>query len=140
MNRSSESSLKFVFEGIRKPAAVCALCLSLLMVCSPCFSQVTNGRISGSVTDQSGGAIVAATVTVTDVARGVSRPLVTDSAGEYVASPLTPGTYTVRAEEKGFKTIERTNITVGAGSDIHVDLSLQPGEQTQTVTGHGRRA
>src|ERR1700720_3121663 len=91
MNRSSGTFLNFVFGGMRKSTVVCALCLSLLFFCSPSFSQVTNGRISGSVSDQTGGAIVGATVTVTDVARGVSRPLVTGSAGEYVASPLTPG-------------------------------------------------
>ena len=73
-------------------------------------------------------------VTVVDVARGVSRPLTTDSAGLYAAPDLTPGTYTVRAEFMGFKTIERQNVMLDAGGDVRVDLQLQPGEQNQTVT------
>ena len=51
-----------------------------------------------------GGVIAGATVTVTDVNRGVSRALTTDQAGQYVAPDLLPGTYTIRGEAKGFKT------------------------------------
>ena len=137
MNRSSATFLNAIFGGIWKLSVVCVLYLSLLLFCVPSFAQVTNGRISGTITDQSAGVIVGATVTVTDVARGVSRTLTTDNAGEYAASPLIPGTYTVRAEAMGFKTIDRTDITVGNGSDIRVDLSLQPGAQNQTVTVTG---
>jgi hypothetical protein len=43
----------------------------------------------------------------------------------------------VRAEAKGFQTLERTGITVGVGQDIRADLTLQPGEQTQTITVTG---
>ena len=50
---------------------------------------------------------------------------------------LTPAQYTVRAESTGFKTVERTNITLGVGAAFHVDLQLQPGEQNQTVTVTG---
>lgn len=115
------------------------LCLSaaLFLLCSPAFSQLNYGRIFGAVTDQSGASLMGATVTILDVDRGVSRPLSTDAAGEYSAPSLIPGTYAVRAEFKGFKTIERTDIVVGVGQDIRVDLSLQPGDQTQTVTVTG---
>src|ERR1700722_13018844 len=106
----------------------------LVLFCSPAFSQLNLGRVFGSVTDQSGGTLAGATVTVLDVARGVARPLTTDAAGEFSAPSLTPGTYTVRAEFSGFKTIERTDVVVGVGQDIRVDLSLQPGTQNQTVT------
>src|ERR1700722_352835 len=108
--------------------------LGLLLVSVPLFPQANQGTIQGSVYDQSGGAIAAAIVTVIDVARGVSRPLTSDSAGAYVASNLIPGTYTVRSEAKGFQTLERTNILVEVGQTIRVDLVLQPGAQTQTVT------
>ena len=43
----------------------------------------------------------------------------------------------MRAEFKGFKTIERADIVVGVGQDVRVDLSMEPGEQTQTVTVTG---
>ncbi|HYT08440.1 MAG TPA: carboxypeptidase-like regulatory domain-containing protein, partial [Rugosimonospora sp.] len=108
--------------------------LGVLLICLPLFSQGSYGRILGSVTDQSGGVIAGATVTVTDVDRGVSRNLTTDDAGEYNAPNLVPGKYTVRAESKGFRTVERQNVILEVGKEPRVDLTLQPGEQTQTVT------
>ena len=108
--------------------------LGMLLMCLPLFSQGSYGRILGAVTDQTGGVIAGATVTVLDVDRGISRTLTTDDAGEYNAPNLQPGKYIVRAEAKGFKTVERQNIILEVGKEPRVDLSLQPGEQTQTVT------
>jgi hypothetical protein len=110
-------------------AALAALFLSL-----PLFSQGGNGNIQGGVFDQTGGAIAGATVTVIDVARGLTRPLTTDSAGEYLAANINPGMYTVRGEAKGFQTIEHSNVLVEVGQTIRIDLTLTPGAQTQTVT------
>src|SRR3989442_767165 len=109
----------------------------LLVVFLPLFSQSNQGTVQGGVFDQTGGAIAGATVTVIDVARGVTRALTTDNAGEYVAPSLLPGTYTVRAEAKGFRTVEHSGVLVDVGKTIRVDLTVQPGEQTQTVTVTG---
>ena len=111
-----------------------AITLGVVLLCVPAFSQGSAGRIMGTVTDQSGGVVAGATVSVVDTARGVTRTLTTDDAGEYNAPNLTPGNYTVRAEAKGFKKIERQNVDVGVGKEIRVDLTVQPGEQEQTVT------
>src|SRR5580704_1206511 len=123
--------------ALRKVVPAVAVSLGLLLLCLPSFAQSNLGRIFGAVTDQSGGAVVGAAVSVIDVARGIARPLVSDSAGQYDASSLIPGTYTVRAEAKGFKIEERTTIEVGVGKEARVDLVLQPGEQTTTVTVTG---
>jgi Carboxypeptidase regulatory-like domain/TonB dependent receptor len=98
------------------------------------YGQGSNGEILGAVTDQSGGNVVGATVTITDVARGVSKTLTTDQAGEYVASDLTPGTYTVRVEAKGFKVFERQNILLEVGKEARIDAALQTGSQSEVVT------
>src|SRR5665213_330704 len=128
-------------ESIRRNAINIALMLTMtlacFLVCLPVFSQSGQGTIQGAVLDQSGGAVVGATVTVTDVARGISRDLVTDDAGQYVATSLNPGTYTVRVEAKGFRAEEHTNVLVEVGQNIRVDLEVQPGEQTQTITVSG---
>ena len=92
------------------------------------------GQYCWGSTETSGGALAGATVTVTDTQRGVTRTLTADAAGQYSAPNLTPGTYTVRAEFKGFQALERQNILIQVGTQVRVDLSLQPGEQTQTVT------
>src|ERR1700680_2250590 len=116
--------------GVRPLVAVLVLLAGSFQVCG----QGSNGEILGAVTDQSGGNVVGATVTITDVARGISKTLTTDQAGEYVASDLTPGTYTVRVESKGFKGFERQNILLEVGKEVRVDAVLQTGSATETVT------
>ena len=76
----------------KKAFQVLGLALGLLLVCVPAFAQLNLGSINGTVTDASGAVIAGATVTVTDVERGVSRTLTTDTAGQYLAPSLTPGT------------------------------------------------
>jgi hypothetical protein len=108
--------------------------LVILLLSVPAFSQGNAGRILGTVTDQSGGVVAGATVTVMDTERGVTRTLTSDDAGEYNAPNLTPGSFTIRVEAKGFKKLERQNIDVGVGKEVRVDLIVQPGGQEQTVT------
>jgi len=120
-----------------KALRVLTVIVALFLISVPLLSQSSQGTIQGAIFDQSGGAIPGATVTVIDVARGVSRALTTDSVGEYVAVNLTPGTYTVRGEAKGFQTVEHTGVQVQVGQTIRVDLTLQPGQQSQTVTVTG---
>ena len=105
----------------------------LLAVSVPAFSQTVTGRLLGTVTDQSGAAVAGATVVITDVQRGTSRTVVTDESGNYVAPELQPGTYRVRAEAKGFKTVERPNIPVEVGTDLRVDIMLPAGSLSETV-------
>jgi hypothetical protein len=109
-------------------ASLCVFLLSL-----PAFAQGNAGRILGSVTDQTGAAVVGATVTVTDLQRGITRSLTTDQAGQYFAPNLLPGTYKVRAEAKGFKSIERLNIGLEVGNDLRIDLVLPTGQISEVV-------
>src|SRR5580700_9177826 len=85
--------------------AVCALFIGAVLpgISVLLFSQGSEGRISGTITDQSGAAVPAAKITLTDVQRNVSRALTTDQAGAYAAPNLIPGTYTVHVEFQGFK-------------------------------------
>jgi hypothetical protein len=114
--------------------------LAALLLCPPAYPQLNSGSIAGGVTDQTGAVLPGAKVTVTDAERGVARGLVTDSAGQYTAPSLTPGQYNVRVELAGFKTAQQADVTVGVGQAVRVDLQLQPGEQTQTVTVTGEVA
>src|SRR3981081_2061286 len=119
---------------VRKAFQLLGGMLGMILFSLPAFSQGSFGRILGTVTDQSGGVISGATVTVLDKDRGVSRNLTTDDAGVYNAPNLTAGNYVVRAETKGFKVFERTGIVLEVGKEIRVDAVLQPGDQNQTVT------
>jgi hypothetical protein len=107
--------------------------IGLLLFSLALFGQ-SGGRISGIVTDQTGAILPGATVSIIDTERGTTRALTTDAAGEYNAPSLIPGNYTVRVEVKGFKRLDRPGIVLEVGQELRVDLTPQPGDQTQTVT------
>jgi outer membrane receptor protein involved in Fe transport len=123
-----------VCATLAKVARVLAVAWAILLAGVVAHSQGSTGRILGVVTDQSGGNVAGATLTITDVARGVSQTLTTDSDGAYIAVNLLPGTYTVRAEFKGFKVFERKNILIEVGKDVRIDPVLQTGSTTETIT------
>ncbi len=130
----SNDSVSAIFGSVRLNwSRLMGFGLALLLACPALFSQGSTGRILGGVTDQSGGNVAGATVTITDVQRGIPRNLVTDKDGEYVATDLLPGTYTVRVELKGFKAFERKNILLETGKDLRVDVVLSTGSMTETV-------
>src|ERR1700731_548693 len=134
LENSSRLVIKTAARNIRKALQVLGGTFVVLLLSLPAFSQGSSGRILGAITDSNGGAIAGATVTVLDVQRGTTRTLTTDESGAYNAPNLIPGAYKVRAEFKGFKTTERQNVVLEVGQEIRVDLSLQPGEQAQTIT------
>src|SRR6202521_4749494 len=101
--------------SIRSAAKVLALMVGVLLISASLSAQSNQGRILGTVRDQSGGIIAGATVTVTDTLKGVNRTLTTDEAGEYAAPNLDPSTYRVRVEYKGFKTFDREGLVIGVG-------------------------
>ena len=120
----------------RRLKALCAaaVTVAVLLLSIPLVAQTDRGRILGNVHDATGAVIVGAKVTVTDVQRGIPRTLVTDSAGAFQAPDLLPGTYKIRVESQGFKTEERPNILIEVGKDVRVDVALQPGQASETVT------
>ncbi|HST09552.1 MAG TPA: TonB-dependent receptor [Terriglobales bacterium] len=97
-------------------------------------AQTSEGRILGTVYDQTGAAINSANITVTNVDTNVSRRLVTTKAGEYVAPNLQPGPYTVAAEAAGFKKAVSTQFILEVSRDARMDLRLQPGAVNETIT------
>ncbi len=107
--------------------------LLALLAGLPLAAQTINGRILGTVRDQAGAVVVGAKVTVTDVQRGVSRNLTTDTAGAYVAADLPPSVYKVHVESPGFRTVDRQNVQIEVASDVVADFTLQPGQATETI-------
>src|ERR1700723_423561 len=123
------SRLNFL-TGIRSFLAA----LTVLVLSVPLFSQSYTSRILGSVHDKSDAVMVGVSVVITDVQRDLSRTVVTDDAGEFVAPDLLPGIYKISAQAKGFKSYARTNVQLEVATDLRVDIVLEPGETTQTVT------
>ncbi len=107
--------------------------LALNLMCISALAQSTSGRVLGTVTDPSGASVAGANVVITDTQRGTSRTLITDSSGDYAAPDLIPGAYKIRVEAKGFKSEERTGVTIEVATDARVDFALQPGQVSETV-------
>src|ERR1700747_695057 len=104
MGRRNSTRVLSFFASVQKLRfLVSTIIVGLCLACNPLFSQVNTGRILGTITDQSGGVIAGAMVTVTNTGTGVARTLTADQAGEYIAPNLTPGTYGVRATSMGFQ-------------------------------------
>ena len=93
-----------------------------------------SGTIQGTVTDPSGAAVPAATVTATNLATGVTTSRQTTEAGFYVLSPLQPGEYTVKVEAAGFQTLSQQRVVVVALGTVGLDPKLQLGTANQTIT------
>jgi len=106
----------------------------LLPAAANLMAQTSEGRIVGTVYDQAGAVIADAKVTVTNTATDVSRSLSTTSAGVYVVPDLPPGPYRVAAEAAGFKKAISTPFILEVSRDVRVDLKLQTGAVTETVT------
>jgi hypothetical protein len=115
-------------------ARIVLLALALSLMSLPSLAQSTAGRVLGTIADQSGASVAGATVVVTDTQRGTSRTLTSDASGDYVAADLIPGTYKIRVEAKGFKSVERTSVTIEVATDVRVDFTLQPGNVSEIVT------
>src|SRR5437763_537941 len=86
------------------------------------FGQVQSGRMVGTIYDPQRANVAGATITVTDVATNTSKRVTADGAGDYVVTPLDPGTYTVSATAPGFQTTVRGGIELTVGQAARVDL------------------
>jgi hypothetical protein len=102
-----------------------------LCVAGIAAAQATTGTIGGRVVDSQGLAVPGATVTVTG-SQG-ARTTVTDGTGRFTVPFLTPGTYSLRVELQGFKTIEQKDIVVRLEQTVDLPLTMQVGGLTETV-------
>ena len=96
--------------------------------------QAVNATLLGTVTDSSGAAISDAKVTINETNTGISHASQTNESGNYVFPDLPPGTYTVTAEQSGFKRGSRAKIDLIVNTTERVDFVLEPGSMTDTIT------
>ena len=100
------------------------------------FGQVT-GTLSGYVADPSGGAIPQARVTATLIEQNISFTADSNGEGFYNFPTLPPGTYTVTAEKTGFQRLTKTAVTLTVNQNVRLDMRLELGQVTQSVTVTG---
>jgi hypothetical protein len=104
------------------------------------MAQDTRATISGTVTDVSGAVVVGATLNLKGVGTGVSFTTETSAAGQYRFLFLNPGAYKLAASATGFKSYERDKIELHVAQAAGIDISLQVGAMTESVTVSGEAA
>ena len=122
------------------PRRLALLLLAATLVSSPALhaqSQAINGTIEGVVRDGTGAVLPGASVSVSNLDTGQQRTVTTNTDGGYRAVLLSLGTYRVKAEMQGFKTIERTGVTLSAGQTAVVNFAMEVGGVAEVVSVTG---
>jgi hypothetical protein len=114
-----------------KISAVIAL---LLLAAAAGMAQEFRGRIQGVVVDESGGAAPGVSVVLLNTGTGVAVTRSTNELGRYVFDYIDPGTYSLTAELTGFKKWVQSNILMQQRGDVTVDIKLEVGAVTESVT------
>ena len=108
--------------------------LLVLLLTSAVPAQKTSGQINGSVLDQQGAAVPAASVKVTQVDTGLKRTVMTSDDGNFSVTDLPIGTYRVAVSKTGFKETVAQNVTVNVSTVTRQDFSLEIGAIGEVVT------
>ena len=107
----------------------CLLAVFSLMAVAGAMAQTgVDGAILGVVTDANAGAIVGATVTVTNPATGITKVEITRADGSFEISALPQGTYTISVTFQGFKTWTLANADLTINEHKRVSPILQVGD------------
>jgi hypothetical protein len=122
--------------GERRWSLVVVVAALMALATSPAFaqSQAINGTIEGTVKDVSGGLMPGVTVTILNMDTGAERVVVTNAQGLYRAPLLPLGSYRITAELQGFKKYEQSGISLSAGDTKVLNLALEVGAMTETVS------
>src|SRR3954447_10777234 len=108
-----------------------------LCVQSQIFGQET-ASVTGQVFDPNGAVVARATVTVRNERTGATFSTTSDETGFYRAPQLVPGTYGITVSLTGFRTLARPGIEVRVNDRLRVDMTLEIGSTSETVTVVGQ--
>src|SRR5882672_9703113 len=134
LQRSPHMSPVFLVRRLDAiPPAFLMLLLLFLLGTPLAIAQKDTGAIVGTVHDPSGAVVVGAKVSVTDFEHGQTFATTTSSSGEYVASPLRIGRYTVTVEHPGFKTAVSNVVEINVQDRAAVNITLQVGSAMDRI-------
>jgi hypothetical protein len=122
---------------IARKTALLVMAYTLIMGASISLygqAQAFTASLSGSVLDKTGAAIPGVTVTLSSPQTGFSQTFVTGSDGRYVFTLLRPGTYTLRAEKRGFQSYVQSGISLTVGQTATQNVTLGVGRVRQAIT------
>jgi hypothetical protein len=113
---------------------VAVLLCACLMLATWASAQSTFGVILGTVKDNSGATVPNAKITITNTDENTTRDVVSNSNGDFEAVNTKPGHYQIEATAPGFQTSTATGLLLVARQTLRVDVTLQLGQVSQSVT------
>jgi hypothetical protein len=127
----------FSFGGsmqfFQRASARVAVALMAVLMAAAAHAQF-NASLAGTVQDSTQAAIPNATITLTNNATNVSKSVQSGASGTYTFSELSPGTYKLTVTAHGFQQNVIPNVPVAAETPASVNVTLQAGSESQTVT------
>ncbi|MBS1855426.1 MAG: TonB-dependent receptor [Acidobacteria bacterium] len=109
----------------------------MTLACAFIWGQAVTSTITGRLTDPAGAAVPGAKVLVVSEDSGVKYESVSNELGLYRVGSLSPGKYRVEVEASGFQRLVHAGIVVQVSDVVQVDLSLELGNISQTVSVTG---
>jgi Carboxypeptidase regulatory-like domain/TonB-dependent Receptor Plug Domain len=101
-----------------------AFLLALVATAAVAQSQATTGVIEGTVTDESGGALAGASVTIKNTATNFEKQVQTGGDGRFRAPLLPLGPYSVTVTLEGFAAAVREGFGLAVGQTVTLDISM----------------
>jgi outer membrane receptor protein involved in Fe transport len=112
--------------------------LAILAAAPFAGAQSTGGRIRGTVTDPSGGAVAAAKVSLINEATNVTRDADSGVNGDYLFIEVPVGSYEIDVVQQGFKKYVRKGIALDLNEVLSLDIALQIGTSAESVEVTGQ--
>jgi hypothetical protein len=109
------------------------VCLFAVLPSALRSQSASTGTVAGTISDPSGAAIAAASVTLTDKATNIPRTVSTNENGRYLFVDVPSGTYDVSVNKQGFRISKLTNQAVTVGTALTLNVTLEVGSVAETV-------
>jgi Carboxypeptidase regulatory-like domain len=123
--------------GIGSALWQACLLVGILLLSGTGHAQLSTATLSGAVKDSSGAVVPNSQVVLKNLDTGVENTTVSNTAGSYLFSNITPGRYTVRASASGFAEQQVPAFALTVGQAATIDFALSVGSQTTVVTVQG---
>src|SRR5882724_5659817 len=121
-------------HSVTLPQRFIAIFVLALVTAGTALSQSDRGTIAGTILDSSGAVVQGATVTATGANTGAVYKTATTDTGAYRFSDMQVGVYNLTITAAGFKTSEQKGLVVQINTTSSLDITLQPGAVTDTLT------
>ena len=113
---------------------ICAAALVALVFVAGAAGQSNLATVTGVVTDSADAVIPGAMVSVRNTGTNIERELSTNEVGSYTVTNLNPGDYELTVQSDGFTTHVERGIVLQTGDNRRIDVALQIGQLTESVT------